>query len=342
MSIKICDSRYAFGSCIELTSITIPFVGKNAYGSGATYFGYIFGAGSYSDNSNYIPANLKEVIITGSANIGDYAFKDCSGLTSITIPNSVTSIGYWAFYGCSGLTNIYYTGDIASWCGIKGLGNLMSYVDANKTLYIDNQEVAGNLTIPAGITSIGHCAFSGCNGLTGIAIPNSVTSISFSAFENCSGLTSIIVEEGNTKYHSKDNCLIETETKTLISGCQNSIIPNDGSVTSIGFSAFYGCSGLTSITIPDSVTSIGGWAFRSCRGLTSITIPDGVTSIGDSAFYGCSKLTSAIFENPNGWWYSSSSTATSGTTISSSSLSNPGTAARFLRSTYDNYYWKRS
>ena len=346
-SITIPDSvtsigRYAFGSCIELTSITIPFVGKNAYGSGATYFGYIFGAGSYSDNSNYIPANLKEVIITGSANIGDYAFKDCSGLTSITIPNSVTSIGYWAFYGCSGLTNIYYTGDIASWCGIKGLGNLMSYVDANKTLYIDNQEVAGNLTIPAGITSIGHCAFSGCNGLTGIAIPNSVTSISFSAFENCSGLTSIIVEEGNTKYHSKDNCLIETETKTLISGCQNSIIPNDGSVTSIGFSAFYGCSGLTSITIPDSVTSIGGWAFRSCRGLTSITIPDGVTSIGDSAFYGCSKLTSAIFENPNGWWYSSSSTATSGTTISSSSLSNPGTAARFLRSTYDNYYWKRS
>ena len=290
-SITIPDSvmsigSYAFYGCSELTSITIPFVGKNAYGSGATYFGYIFGAGSYSDNSNYIPANLKEVIITGSANIGDYAFKDCSGLTSITIPNSVTSIGFCAFDGCSGLTNIYYTGDIASWCGTNGLHNLMRFADANKTLYIDNQEVAGNLTIPAGTTSIGNCAFFGCSGLTGIAIPNSVTSIGYSAFSNCRGLTSII--------------------------------------------------------IPNSVTSIGESAFSGCNGLTSVTIPDSVTSIEFSAFSGCNGLTSATFENPNGWWYSSSSTATSGTDISSSDLSDPGTAAKYLKQKYCSFYWKRS
>ena len=213
--------------------------------------------------------------------IGDRAFYGCSGLTSITIPNSVKSIGNYAFCGCSSLTSI---------------------------------------TIPNSVTSIGDYAFYGCSSLTFIIIPNSVTSIGRGAFAWCSGLTSIVVDVENTTYDSRENCnaIIETATNTLITGCQNTIIPN--SVTSIGEWAFYGCSGLTSITIGNSVTiigelafyncyglksvtlgnsitSIGNGAFRNCSSLTSITIPNSVTSIGEWAFYGCSGLTSITIGN---------------------------------------------
>lgn len=113
-------------------------------------------------------------------------------------------------------------------------------------------------------------AFHGCTGLTRIMIGKNVTNIGSSAFIGCTGLTSIIVDNKNTKYHSSGNCLIETATKKLILGCKTSAIPSDGTVTSIGNSAFWGCSDLISITIPDSVTSIGYGAFYGCTGLTNI------------------------------------------------------------------------
>ena len=143
------------------------------------------------------------------------------------------------------------------------------------------------------------CVISGVKdkSATEYIIPDYVTEIGNSAFSDCSGLTSIVVAEGNKVYHSFKNCLIETQRKTLILGCKNSEIPLDGSVTSIGDSAFYGCGGLTSITIPDGVTSIGSYAFYGCSSLTSITIPDSVTSIGYAAFYGCSSLKSITIPN---------------------------------------------
>lgn len=113
-------------------------------------------------------------------------------------------------------------------------------------------------------------------------------------------------------------------------------------VTGIGDSAFYNCTGLASVTIGKGVTSIEYRTFYNCTSLTSITIPDSVTSIGSYAFYGCTGLTSVTFENTTGWWYSSSSMATSGTSIASSSLANTSTAATYLTDTYDSYYWKRT
>ena len=190
---------------------------------------------------------------TSITNINNYAFSNCSGLTSIIIPNSVTSIGQSAFYGCSSLTNI---------------------------------------TIPDSVTSIGDSAFRDCSGLTSIEIPNGVTSIGQYAFRSCSGLTSINVNDGNTVYDSRNNCnaIIETETNTLIQGCNTTIIPD--SVTSIGNTAFERCTSLTSVTIGNGVTSIGSGVFQYCSGLTSVTIPDSVTSIGTHVFNGCTSLTS--------------------------------------------------
>jgi len=124
-----------------------------------------------------------------------------------------------------------------------------------------------------------------------------VTSIGYAAFSDCSGLTSIKVETGNARYDSRNDCnaIIETASNTLIVVCKNTIIPN--SVTSIGDYAFYGCSGLTSVTIPNSVTSISDFAFYECNGLTSVTIGNSVTSIGTKAFYNCSSLTSVTIPN---------------------------------------------
>ena len=144
------------------------------------------------------------------------------------------------------------------------------------------------------VTGINFYAFNG--NLTSIYIPDSITNISVGSIVNCP-LESITVDENNTVYHSAENCLIETESKTLIVGCKNSIIPTDGSVTSIGAYAFHGNGSPTKITIPDSVTSIDSSAFSACFNLTYVTIPGSVTSIGYSAFSACSNLADVIIGN---------------------------------------------
>ncbi len=141
------------------------------------------------------------------------------------------------------------------------------------------------------VTSIQGGVFSGYDLLKRIVIPDSVTLIAAGALECCNALESIEVAPGNPVYHSAGNCLIETKSKTLVAGCKTSIIPKDGSVTSIGDFAFCGCSSLESIVIPDSVTSIGDSAFYGCWSLTSIVIPDSVTYIGGYAFGGRNSLT---------------------------------------------------
>ena len=253
---------YAFSGCAGLTSIEIP--------------------NSVTSIGNYAFRNcssLTSIEIPNSVTcIGNYAFYGCSGLTSVTIPNTVTSIGDYTFYGCNGLTSIEIPNSVTS------IGNYAFYGCSGLT----------SVTIPNTVTSIGDYTFYGCNGLTSIEIPNSVTSIGNYAFSGCVGLTSIIIQSGNIKYDSRNNCnaIIETSSNTLIIGCRNSIIPN--SVTSIGIGAFRGCTGLTFIKIPNSVTSIDRLTFSGCSALTSIMIPNSVTSIGGSVFQGCSVLTSII------------------------------------------------
>ncbi len=207
------------------------------------------------------------------------AFNGCSSLTEITIPNSVTSIDDRAFSGCSSLTEITIPNSVTS-IGENAFGS----------------SGLTSITIPNSVITIGSDAFSGCSSLTEITIPNSVTSIGDRTFTSCSSVETITVEAGNPIYHSANNCIIETATKTLHTGCKNSIIPTDGSVTSIGYAAFYGCRSLTEITIPNSVTSIGENAFCS-SGLTSITIPNSVTTIGYGAFADCSNLTEITIPN---------------------------------------------
>ena len=175
------------------------------------------------------------------------------------------------------------------------------------------------------VAAVGEKAFYNCTGLTDVAIPASVTQIGDIAFSGCTDLTGITVAKGNPVYHSAGNCLIETGSKTLIAGCKASTIPGDGSVTKIGWDAFWFCAGLTDvvipvgvavidsgafedctglkgITIPDGATEIGMFAFRGCTGLTSVTIPDSVTEIGMGAFADCTGLTDVYYAGTEAQW----------------------------------------
>jgi len=274
------------------------------------YYDFYSGDVVIPDDISYANKTLKVT------RIGNNAFDYCSNLTSVVIGSNVTIIGMQAFQACSGLASITIPSSVIS------IGSYAFFECSNLSSVI----------IPNKVTSIGSMAFDGCTKLSSLTIPQSVKTIGSRAFSDCPNLTRILVEENNTIYDSRENsnAIIEKETNKLISGCQNTIIPN--SVTCISGTAFWGCKNLSHLFIPSSVTSIDdrfqiGSLFSGCDNLRTIVVdsknpiydsrdncnaiietesnrliagcavtvvPHSVSTIGKGAFAGIDNLTSLI------------------------------------------------
>ena len=322
----LSGSNAAINKCSKTSgSLVIP---SKVNGYTVTYIGYQ----AFFDCSGLTSVTIPE----GVTSIGTMAFCGCSGLTSVTIPSSVTVFGSWAFNGCSGLTSVTIPGGVTSigqgvFSGCSGLTSVTipeSVTSIGHTAFASCSSLT-SVTIPSSVTSIGASAFNNCSGLTSVNIPSSVTSIGGYAFDKCSGLTNVTIS--SNVILSKDYTA-DSNIKHIFGSQVKEYIIGDG-VTSIGENAFYGCSELTSVTIPSSVTTIGKYAFANCTGLTKVivpdiaawcgiyfsnsfanplhyakhiysdenteiidlTIPESVTSICFAAFWNCSSLKSVTF-----------------------------------------------
>lgn len=241
---------------------------------------YVYGSFNYDGSYTF-----KYLSDTGTYEISSYSNENSK--SKVVVPKiyngrQVTSIGSGCFKYCS-LTGI----EIHD--GITSIGS-SAFSDCS---YLTE------IKIPDSVSRLESYLFSSCVRLTSVSIPNTIEYVGAYAFDGCSALPYNAYDNAYYLGNEENPYLVLIKAKnTNITSCEI----NDGSVTSIGYSAFWGCSSLTSITIPDSVKSIGDSAFRECSSLTSITIPNGVTSIGNYAFSGCSSLTSVFYKGTAEQW----------------------------------------
>ena len=310
----------AFKNCSSLTSVTIgnsvTSIGNDAFNgcsklSKTNYTGDIaawcdikFGNPSanpmnYSHNFYINDVEIKDLVIPNSVDsIHNYAFYECSSLTSITIPNSVTSIGNSAFYYCSSLTSVTIGNSVTSigdWAFYHHCSKLTSVTINSDAIVNKSYSSSSNISDIFGsqvtkyiigdmVKGIGNSAFYDCSSLTSVTIPNSVTSIGSFAFDGCSSLT-------KTNYAGD-----------IAGWCDIKFGNSSANPMNYSHNFYINDVEIKDLVIPNSVDSIHNYAFYVCSSLTSVTIGNSVTSIGDDAFNDCSSLTKTNYAGDIAGW----------------------------------------
>jgi len=296
----------AFADCTSIESYTAPFVGGSRDRSG--FLGFVFGADSYYENKAFVPESLKSLTVTDISAVGEGAFYECYKLNSISLPDKVGAIGARSFAYCLSLTTLKLSSAVTKLPQDAFLG-----CTALRTL-----------TLPGAITSIGDYCFKNCTSLESISIPETLTYIGREAFAGCAGLSSeLVLPSGllGVGFAAFRGVSLTSLTLPFIGGAPDnsesryfgyifgaegayengSYVPYGlASVTLTGAydvpaSAFSGCAGLKSVTMPEGARAIGGYAFARCASLEAAVIPSTVTDIYGRAFEGCGMLQSVSF-----------------------------------------------
>ena len=304
---------YAFCGCEALTDISIPNtmtdIEEHAFDDCESLGFHTYEGSLYLGNESnpYHALVLAPAEVTGSLTIHEdtriilcYAFDSCYGLESVEIPSGVVKIAEGAFYACKELTTLTVAEGNTAYAVTDGclieldsqtllLGTPDCVIPTDGSIkrigayaFFCNSAIT-EITLPEGVESIGIRAFSGC-GIESVHLPASVTEIGELAFKGMDFLTSFTVDAENSAYTVVGNCLIESKNGTLLLGYGSFEIPADGSVTSIGDSAFSEDYEIESVVIPEGVTHVGDSAFANCMNLASVTLPESLNVIGMNAF----------------------------------------------------------